>query len=296
MTPLPTTNEGWLREIAAAYADARETIPVGPLVGTDVREQDLFHLGPVVRFKFRGIKRTKKSLQKATEAALASYVANQEREPEVLGSLHLAFAFCYIVAHLGLDLLAEDAAATVMDFVVEHERELVQELERVPGESPSLQVPTDPRQAPEQFALEPGSLTDPRRRDRIRVMPRAKKKAAKKKTSKKRPATRSAAGSRKVNKTAWVRDQPRDMPAKDVVKKAKAEGITLSIGQVYTARSSAKKVVGASPAGKALSRTASRNASTGTAGDELAFQRLVLSIGITRAEALLAGLKSTVGL
>lgn len=57
-------------------------------------------------------------------------------------------------------------------------------------------------------------------------------------------STKSAAAktkARKVNKSAWIRSQPESLSAKDVLNKAKGEGIQLSIAQVYTARSTAKK-------------------------------------------------------
>ncbi|HEX7478406.1 MAG TPA: hypothetical protein VF331_11410 [Polyangiales bacterium] len=124
MNPVPKSNEAWLKEIAAAYADARETIPFGPLVDAEIREADLFHLAPVVCLKIRGIKRTKAVLKKATDAALVSYVATGAQEPEVFAKPHLAFAFCYLAAHFGLDLLTEEKIGAVMDFVVEHEKRL----------------------------------------------------------------------------------------------------------------------------------------------------------------------------
>lgn len=59
-------------------------------------------------------------------------------------------------------------------------------------------------------------------------MPKAKKSIKKKakKTSK-----------LKVNKAAFVRELPPDMPAKDVVKKAKAKGLEMKENYVYRARS-----------------------------------------------------------
>lgn len=51
---------------------------------------------------------------------------------------------------------------------------------------------------------------------------------------------------KKVNKSAWIRSQPIDTPAKEVVAKAKKEGIKLTDAQVYTARSALKKSGGAS--------------------------------------------------
>lgn len=45
----------------------------------------------------------------------------------------------------------------------------------------------------------------------------------------------------RVNKSAWIRAQPASLSAKEVVDKAKSDGIKLSLAQVYTARSTAKK-------------------------------------------------------
>jgi hypothetical protein len=52
---------------------------------------------------------------------------------------------------------------------------------------------------------------------------------------------RKKTSSKPVNKSAWIRSQPEKLAAKDVVKKAKTKGIKLSVAQVYTARSTAKK-------------------------------------------------------
>jgi hypothetical protein len=45
----------------------------------------------------------------------------------------------------------------------------------------------------------------------------------------------------RVNKSAWIRSQPASLSAKEVVDKAEGEGIALSLAQVYTARSTAKR-------------------------------------------------------
>jgi hypothetical protein len=58
------------------------------------------------------------------------------------------------------------------------------------------------------------------------------------KTSKKASAKTKGA---RVNKSAWIRSQPPSLSAKEVVEKAKSESITLSLAQVYTARSTAKR-------------------------------------------------------
>ena len=75
----PTTSDRWLREIAAAYLDAAETIPLGPVLDLDLEEGDLFHLAPAVCLKFRKIKASKGAIKRATDAALTSYVATTGR-------------------------------------------------------------------------------------------------------------------------------------------------------------------------------------------------------------------------
>ena len=123
--PMPDSPEAWLDEIAAAYRDGQEAIPFGPLVGQEFKPEDLFHLAPMVCLKFRGIKRTRGLLQKATDAALASYVATKERIPEVLAVPQLAFAFAYLASHFGLDLLDEQQVEAVMEYVEQNKAELL---------------------------------------------------------------------------------------------------------------------------------------------------------------------------
>ncbi|HTO54746.1 MAG TPA: hypothetical protein VMR50_15280 [Myxococcota bacterium] len=83
------------------------------------------------------------------------------------------------------------------------------------------------------------------------------------------------------------------MPAKEVVDKAKAEGIKLSIAQVYTTRSSAKKAGKRAPGGVRRGRPP---AAASGGNDQLLFRRLVLSIGLPKAEAYLNELRRSVGL
>ena len=123
--PMPDSPEAWLDEIAAAYRDGQEAIPFGPLVGQEVKPEDLFHLGPMVCLKFRGIKRTRRLLHKATDAALASYVATKDRIPEVLAVPQLAFAFAHLASHFGLDLLDEQQVEAVMEYVEQNQAKLL---------------------------------------------------------------------------------------------------------------------------------------------------------------------------
>jgi len=62
--------------------------------------------------------------------------------------------------------------------------------------------------------------------------------------SKKSKSANAKKSGARVNKSAWIRSQPASLSAKDVVEKAADEGIKLSLAQVYTARSTAKRKPG----------------------------------------------------
>jgi hypothetical protein len=119
--PLPKTPDQWLKEIVA-WKDATETKPFAQLTGTKLADADLFHLAPVVCLKFRGRKLTGKEADKVREGALANYVANTGPEAPVQGlesKPQLAFALCYVAAHLVLDLVDEETAAEILDYCEE---------------------------------------------------------------------------------------------------------------------------------------------------------------------------------
>ena len=124
-TPMPDSPPVWLEEIAAAYRDARDAISFGPLVGQEIKPENLFHLGPAVCLKFRGIKATRRLLQKATDAALTSYVATEERMPEILAIPQLGFAFAYLASHFGLDLLDGQQVEAVMEYLEQNQASLL---------------------------------------------------------------------------------------------------------------------------------------------------------------------------
>lgn len=122
---VPVTPEAWFDEIVRAYVDAHEAIAFGPLAGVELDESGLFHLAPQVCLKFRGLNAGKKLLERAREAALCCYVANEERCPEVFAAPQLAFAFCYLASHFGLDLLDEETVGAVMDHIEKHGNALI---------------------------------------------------------------------------------------------------------------------------------------------------------------------------
>jgi hypothetical protein len=107
-------------------------------------------------------------------------------------------------------------------------------------------------------------------------MPKAKKRAS---------ATKSS--STRVNKSAWIREQPLTMPAKQVVAKAKAQGITLSLAQVYTTRSSAKKM-GKGKVGRVASPAPAAKLKGQASGDlRRQFVSIATRIGTDEAQRLL---------
>ncbi len=122
--PLPSEPVAWLREIASAYLDARETIPFGELIGQPIEEDTLFHLAPSVCLKMRGLPWSGTPMRKARDAALTSYVATTEREPQLRHEPLLGFAFAYLASHFGLDLLDTDEVEEIMEFVEQHRDDL----------------------------------------------------------------------------------------------------------------------------------------------------------------------------
>ena len=125
--PVPVKPEDWLTEIAKAYADARDAIPFAVFIseGEKIGEEHIFHFAPGVCLKFRGIRRTREILRKATEAALSSYVVTQDNVPGELESPHMAFAFCYVASHFGLGLISKDEGPSILDFVEARKDELI---------------------------------------------------------------------------------------------------------------------------------------------------------------------------
>src|ERR1700694_1810468 len=114
---LPQTPDQWLKEILLALKVARETKPFARLTGTTLTDADLFHLAPLVCLKFRGRKLAGAEADRVTKGALANYVVNTGPDAAVQGlesKPQLAFALCYVAAHLVLDLVDEQTAAEIL--------------------------------------------------------------------------------------------------------------------------------------------------------------------------------------
>ncbi len=67
--------------------------------------------------KIRGIKTTEDNLKKATDAALSSFVATKESVDNLFEIPPMAFAFCYLASHFGLDLVDNNTLSEAMGYI-----------------------------------------------------------------------------------------------------------------------------------------------------------------------------------
>ena len=115
--PIATSNEGWILEIMDAYKDAKAAIPFAEAAGKTMTEADLFHMAPLVALKFRDLISSEDCQKNARDAAIGSYIANQEAGHRNLNDPVMAFSFCYILAHYGLGLLKDDKCQEILTVV-----------------------------------------------------------------------------------------------------------------------------------------------------------------------------------
>jgi hypothetical protein len=108
------TPDQWLQEILLAWKDAQEATPFARLTGAKLTDADLFHLAPVVCLKFRGRSLAGAEADRVTKGALANYLINAEKGLE--SNPRLAFALCYVAAHLVLSFVDEQTAAEIMGY------------------------------------------------------------------------------------------------------------------------------------------------------------------------------------
>jgi hypothetical protein len=120
---LPRTPELWLLEIRLAIKDAREIDPFDRVIFRPPPDARLFHLAPHVCLEFRGRKLESREADRVTEVALEHFVANsdpQSGDHVVETKPLLAFARCYLIAHLALDLIDEEQVETILNYCEEH--------------------------------------------------------------------------------------------------------------------------------------------------------------------------------
>ena len=115
---IPQSPDEWIAEIEEAIDDAGgERLHSGADGGAE-GDEGLFHLAPHVCLKFRGRPRKGAAARKVVEAALATYIANTRP----IGTIHrlagrpqLAFALCYVMSNVMLDIITEDQAQAIME-------------------------------------------------------------------------------------------------------------------------------------------------------------------------------------
>ena len=110
------------------------------------------------------------------------------------------------------------------------------------------------------------------------------------------PTETTKAASPKQNKSAFVRNLPPKMPAKEVVARAKKAGIGLSEKYVYVIRSNShkKRRRPGRPPGTGNRMAASSGAPSNSVERE--FRRLAIEIGVRRAEEILGETRKKVAL
>jgi len=100
----------------------------------------------------------------------------------------------------------------------------------------------------------------------------------------------------KPNKSAFVRNLPADMPASDVIEKAKAEGLTLTPAYVYSIRTAARRrsnggsSLGSGGGSAPVGRRGGGAAATGPGGGgrvEDLLRAVASELGLSRAIAVL---------
>lgn len=121
---VPQSPEEWITDIVCAYRDAAAAIPFGPAVDVEVTEQELLHLAPLVFLKRRGVKRTHKNQKIVTNAALSTFIANEDMHGTGQLNSIMAFSLCYIACHYALSLLDENQSDNVLNLVKEHLHEI----------------------------------------------------------------------------------------------------------------------------------------------------------------------------
>ena len=115
MENLPKNMNEWFIDISEAYKDAADTVPFAKMLKQELTEGDLFHLAPEICLKRREIKRTKKNIETAREAALCSYVATQDNLGDSFKNPILTFSLSYLASHLGLDIISEVDATKILN-------------------------------------------------------------------------------------------------------------------------------------------------------------------------------------
>ncbi len=127
---VPNDRNGWFEDITQALISAIEIMPILNMANDEGLEQ-IFLLAPEICLKKRGLKTTKKNIEKAKEAALCSYVATKNNAAAELENPIIAFSLAYLASHFGLDLISDMECAQIMDAVEYGYDEILDELNKI---------------------------------------------------------------------------------------------------------------------------------------------------------------------
>jgi len=102
---------------------------------------------------------------------------------------------------------------------------------------------------------------------------------------------------KKMTKTSFVLSLPTNMPAAEVVEKAKAEGVKLDVKYVYNIRATARAKGGTKKVTpkKNIAGAPSSSAKNASGSSEATFRRLVIDLGLARAKSLLDDVERKLG-
>lgn len=121
--PAPDSIELWLAEIAMAYKASEKFMQSAARVpNREIPDLLPWQLAPLFALGARGLDRHEKLLDEAAGYAFSSfeqYFPVSEAVPAPPPAV--AFAFCYVGAHLGLDLVSEEEADQVLDTIEANE-------------------------------------------------------------------------------------------------------------------------------------------------------------------------------
>jgi hypothetical protein len=148
------------------------------------------------------------------------------------------------------------------------------------------------------LTIEPGLVY--RVRSQVKARRKVKKGAAKRTAAKKTAAVKRSAATKPLpSKSDFIRRLPKLSP-KEVVAKAKAEGIKLEVGYVYNVRSAGKAVAAKRAATTTTSRKATARSdsqpsvSTSTSSAEELLHAIAAEVGLGRAIEILAAERARV--
>lgn len=116
--PPPDSLELWVAEIAMAYCGSQQFMKL-PMLSTmaDANNMQPWHVAPLMALGARGLSEREDLLDEAAGYAYSSFEQNYNVNDADALPPSIAFAFVYVGAHLGLDIIDESRADEIMDLV-----------------------------------------------------------------------------------------------------------------------------------------------------------------------------------